>query len=132
MIDERVLKLLQSFTEAAMREYDVSLIVDLPAQHKAVHDIMAIVKELDSVAPKGRAVLACLFNHPHLGVREKAATCLSETMPEQALPVLQIVDAFDVGPARLAASRTISRIERAMKSREAGPASQGGDESNNI
>jgi hypothetical protein len=113
-----------------MREYDMSLIVDLPAQHKAVDDIMAIVKELDAVAPKGRAVLACLFNHPHLGVREKAATCIWQTMPEQALPVLQIVDAVDVGPARLSASHTISRIERAMKSRKADPASQGAQDSN--
>jgi hypothetical protein len=110
MIDERVLKLLQSFTEAAMREYDMSLIVDLPAQHKAVDDIMAIVKELDTIAPKGRTVLASLFNHPHLGVREKAATCIWETMPEQALSALRIVDVVDVGPARLAASHTISRL----------------------
>jgi hypothetical protein len=39
-------------------------------------------------------------------------------MPEQALSALRIVDVVDVGPARLAASHTISRIERAMKSRE--------------
>ncbi|HLI11085.1 MAG TPA: hypothetical protein VKY65_05755 [Alphaproteobacteria bacterium] len=81
-------QLLEEFVAVSERQYAGYDVDDYKGSARAVHRLLALVKELDEVAP-GRTVLLPFLDHPNMAVRVNAGTFLCRMMPDRALPVLQ-------------------------------------------
>lgn len=87
--DMSVTELVDSFTTAALGQFQAELQSDIAKQNKFVEQAMAIAAELKSRSGDQRSALLKLYEHPNVQVRLNAARLTLAVAPVAARQVVQ-------------------------------------------